>query len=156
LVASKSSSKTNQPFHPLGTKQKTPTFNTTKMMFSKLSIFVVATLTAFAIAAGPIPQGQGDSKIDNVAPKSDKVNTNNVTVNPTCPSGTPRCCESYFTNTNGSSCSFIFVGTSKRQATDNEKKQVKENLGVDPGTDNIWLECIQVSQGNTWYDCLII
>ena len=43
------------------------------MMFSKLSIFVVATFVAFAIAAGPLPQtGQtGPDSKPNDASKTD-------------------------------------------------------------------------------------
>jgi len=66
------------------------------MMFSKLSIFVAATLAAFAIAAGPLPQG-GSGNIDNVPKigKTDNVKTDD-TKTQSCPSGPVKCCKSYF------------------------------------------------------------
>jgi len=82
------------------------------MMFSKLSIFVAVTLAAFATAAGPLPQAQGGSS-NNDVPSNDNTKTNSLKTDDvktlSCPSGPVKCCESYLTNTTGSSLFIIFL-----------------------------------------------
>jgi len=122
-------------------------------MFSKLSVFVAITLAAFATAAG-LPQAQGgSSNIDN-APNTDNKKTDDAKTL-SCPSPV-KCCESYFTDTTGSSLFIIsFAGTNKHQATDDDVKLAHDKLGVDisPLTD-VWVVCSDFAQGpgKTWYD----
>ncbi len=145
----------NQPFHPLGTKQKN--LNTTKMMFSKLSIFVAATLAAFATAAGPLPQQGGPNNVAS-NPQTDKPDVSVTTLS--CPSGPVKWCESYFTSIAiHLFISFFLIGTDKHQATADEAKRANDKLSGDINAGaEVWIGCIDFvpSQGKTWYDCLII
>jgi len=103
------------------------------MMFSKLSIFIAATLAAFVAEA--VPQTNSAKTLS-------------------CPSGPVKCCESYFTSATAV-FNLFFVGTKKRAATEDDIKLAhdKLNVGITAGTE-IWADCFNFDK--TWYDCLII